>query len=195
MKFFIATKNNDKIKEFERIFSELGIELISEKDFDTPMPEPFENGDTFEQNALIKARAGMEFTGLPTVADDSGLCVDALGGRPGIYSARYAGVHGDNAENNRKLLRELKDVPKEKRMAHYVCAIACVFPDSKEFTVTGTCEGEIDFIESGNGGFGYDPLFISEIGKFSEVSAAQKDAVSHRGKAVKLFKEKLNEFL
>ena len=195
MKFFIATKNNDKIKEFERIFSELGIEFLSEKDLEIPMPEPVENGKTFEENALIKARAGVNFTGLPTVADDSGLCVDALGGRPGIYSARYAGIHGDNAENNRKLLSELKDVPIEKRTAHYACAIACVFPDLREFTVTGKCEGKIDFCESGNGGFGYDPLFISEIGKFSEVSAKQKDAVSHRGKAVKLFKEKLNGYL
>ena len=195
MRFFIATKNNDKIKEFERIFSGLGIELLSEKDFETPMPEPPENGETFEENALTKARAGMAFTGLPTVADDSGLCVDALGGRPGIYSARYAGVHGDNSANNRKLLAELEDVPESERTAHYVCAIACVFPDFREFTVTGKCEGRIDFCESGSGGFGYDPLFISEIGKFSEVSAEQKDAVSHRGKAVKLFKEKLNEYL
>ena len=195
MKFFIATKNSHKIEEFERIFANMDIDILSENDFKDSMPEPEENGGDFRENALIKARAGMKFSNLPSVADDSGLCVDALGGKPGIYSARYAGVHGDSSANNKKLLLELKNVPKEKRTAHFICAIACVFPDGREFTVEGRCDGYIDFCESGKSGFGYDPLFISSIGKFSELTAEQKDTVSHRGKAVKFFKEKLSEYI
>ena len=195
MKFFIATKNKGKIREIGRIFKELGIDYLSEGDLKEPMPEVEEDGETFEDNALIKARAGAEFTRLPTVADDSGICVDALSGAPGILSARYSGEHGNDKANNEKLLRELGGLPQSKRTAHYVCAIACVFPDGREFTVCGRCDGQIDFKESGEGGFGYDPLFISEVGKFSEVSPEIKDAVSHRGKAVKLFKEKINDYL
>ncbi len=195
MKFFLSSKNNGKIREFERIFHLFGIEMLSEKDFQAEMPEPEESGLTFEDNALIKARAGVVFSGLPTVADDSGLCVDALSGRPGVLSARYAGVHGDDEANNKKLLSELQNVPANERTAHYVCAIACVFPDGREFTVIGKCEGLIDFCRTGSGGFGYDPLFISPIGKFSEISAEEKDNVSHRGKAIKRFEEKLKEFI
>ncbi|MBR4911178.1 MAG: RdgB/HAM1 family non-canonical purine NTP pyrophosphatase [Clostridia bacterium] len=195
MKFFVATKNAGKIKEFSRLFCELGIDMMTESDLSAPLPEAEETGDTFNENALIKARAGAAFTGLPTVADDSGLCVDALGGMPGVCSARYAGVHGDSAANNKKLLAELAGVPQEERTAHFVCAIACVFPDGREFTVTGKCNGTIDFSESGDRGFGYDPLFISECGKFSEISAEQKDKISHRGMAIRLFKEKINEYL
>lgn len=195
MKFFVATKNPGKIREFERIFTALGDETLSEKDFKNPMPEPVEDGKSFIENALIKARAGAVFTGLPSVADDSGLCVDALSGAPGIFSARYAGVHGDDEANNRKLLSELSNVPMEKRKAHYTCAIACVFPDGREFVVEDKCNGYIDFSESGNEGFGYDPLFISDIGKFSEIPTEKKDEISHRGKAVKKFEEKLKEYL
>lgn len=195
MVFFVASKNSGKIREFKRIFSELGVSIVTENDFGESLPEVDENGKTFLDNALIKARAGAKFTGMPTVADDSGLCVDALGGRPGILSARYAGKHGDDAANNERLLSELSGVPEEKRTAHYVCVIACAFPDGREFTVSGRCDGRIDFAETGTGGFGYDPLFIGEVGKFSEVSAEQKDAVSHRGKAIRLFKEKIGEYL
>ena len=195
MRFFLATKNADKIREFERIFAKLGEELVSEKDLNLSMPDPEENGKTFEENALIKARAGARFTGLPTVADDSGLSVDALGGRPGVFSARDAGVHGDNKANNIKLLSELDGLPYEKRTAKYVCAIAAVFPDGREFTVSGECKGHIDFSESGDGGFGYDPLFISEVGKFSEIPAEDKDKVSHRGKAVKEFEKTIKKYL
>lgn len=195
MKFFIASKNADKIREFGEIFAEQGIGIVTENDLTEPLPEPEETGADFRDNALIKARAGAAFSGLPTVADDSGICVDALGGAPGVFSARYAGEHGDNAANNRKLLSELSGVPAEKRGAHYTCVIACVFPDGREFTVSGECYGSIDFKETGNGGFGYDPLFIGESGKFSEISAQQKNEISHRGKAVRLFKQKLNEYL
>ena len=195
MKFFIATKNAGKIEEFKRIFDELRLAFVTEKDFTGEMPEPEETGKTFAENALIKARAGAKFSGLPTIADDSGLCVDAIGGEPGILSARYAGNHGDSKANNNKLLNELKGVPKDKRTARFVCAIACVFPGGGEFTVTGECEGLIDFAESGNAGFGYDPLFISSVGKFSEIDAQKKDIISHRGNALRAFKKKLSEYL
>lgn len=195
MKFFIATKNGNKIKEFSRIFSDMGIEFVCENDFDSVMPEPEENGMTFSENALIKARAGLQFSGLPAIADDSGLCVDALGGKPDIFSARYAGPNCDSDENNKKLLHELKNVPLNRRTAYFICVIACVFPDGREFTVEGRCDGLIDISPSGKGGFGYDPLFISELGKFSEITPEQKDKVSHRGKAIKLFKERLNEYI
>ena len=195
MKFFLASKNAGKIREFARIFSSLGIEMISENDLSGTMPEPQETGATFTDNALIKAKAGMEYSHLPTVADDSGLCVDILGGRPGVFSARYAGEHGDSAANNKKLLSELSGVSKEKRTAKFVCVIACVFPDGRQFTVSGECEGYIDFSESGEGGFGYDPLFISKVGKFSEIPAELKDSVSHRGKATREFLSKIKEYL
>ena len=122
MKFFIATKNQHKIDEFSAIFESLNIELISERDLENPLPDIEEDGTTFEENSLIKARFATEITGLPTLADDSGLCVDALGGEPGIYSARYAGEHGDNAANNAKLLEKMKN--ETNRDAEFICAIA-----------------------------------------------------------------------
>lgn len=195
MEFFIATKNNGKIKEFERIFKRLNIKIVTENDLDELLPDVEENGETFSENALIKARAGAVFTGLPTVADDSGLCVDALGGKPGILSARYSGKHGDSVANNSKLLSELKGIPFERRSAHFICAIACVFPDGREFTVSGRCDGFIDYSESGKGGFGYDPLFISEKGKFSEIDEVEKDSVSHRGNALREFEKQIKEYV
>ncbi len=195
MKIFIATKNQKKLKELERILIPMGFEVLSQKDFDTDFPEPVEDGTTFEENAIIKARDGLKNTGLISVADDSGLCVDYLGGAPGIYSARYSGEHGDDEENNQKLLRELDGVPMEKRTARYVAAIACVFPDGRHFTVRGECEGKIAFTPHGNNGFGYDPYFIGEFGVFAELTAEQKDSISHRGNALRLFKEELKKYI
>lgn len=195
MKFFIATKNEDKKREFSEIFAELGIELVSEKDIDVSFPDVEEDGTTFEENSLIKARNGAKYVGMPTVADDSGLCVDYLGGAPGIYSARYAGGHGDNDANNKKLLAELEGVPEEKRTARFVSVVACVFPDGREFTVRGEVEGKIGFNECGNGGFGYDPLFITRIGCFGEVSAEAKNSISHRAVAIKKFKEEIKKYV
>lgn len=194
MKFLIATKNKHKIAEFSAIFSALSLELISEKDLDKPLTEAEENGDTFEENALIKARTAAAETGLPTIADDSGLCVDALGGEPGIYSARYAGKHGDDKANNRLLLEKLQN--EQNRRAQFVCSIACVFPDGREFTVRGVCEGNIDTCERGNGGFGYDPLFISDAkGSFGLISAEEKNSVSHRANAIKLFSKEIINYI
>lgn len=193
MTFFVATKNEGKKKELLRILMPLGIDVISEKDLKEHLDDVVEDGATFEENALIKARAACLATGLPSVADDSGLCVDALGGAPGIYTARFAGEPSDSAKNNEKLLKVMNGVPMEKRTARFVSAVACVFPDGREFTVRGECEGKIAFELRGSKGFGYDPLFISELGCFGEISDDEKDSISHRGAALKLLKTKLSD--
>ena len=195
MKFFVATKNAHKLEEFSKIFEGSGILLCGEKDLEIPLPEADETGSTFRDNALIKAREGCRFTGLPSIADDSGLCVDYLNGAPGIYSARYAGEHGDDNANNQKLLKELENVPSSKRTARFVSAIACVFPDGREFTVEGTVEGIIDTKLNGNGGFGYDPLFVTEYGCFGVIPPEVKNAVSHRARAIAKFKEEIKKYI
>lgn len=195
MKIFIATKNQKKLAELERILTPMGFTVLSQKDFDTDFPEPVENGTTFEENALIKAKDGLKNTGLISVADDSGLCVDYLNGEPGIYSARYSGEHGNDDLNNQKVLLKLDGVPLEKRTCRYVAAIACVFPNGTSFTVRGECEGKFGFEPHGNGGFGYDPYFISKLGVMAELSPEQKDSISHRGKALKLFKKELKKYI
>lgn len=195
MKIFIATKNKKKLVELSRILIPMGFEVLSETDLDKPLNEVEETGTTFEENAVLKAMAGLNETGYISVADDSGICVDYLGGAPGVFSARYSGEHGNDDMNNKKLLSELSGVPMEKRTAYYVAAIACVFPDGRKFTVRGECHGHIAFEESGDCGFGYDPLFISEKGCFGHLSAEEKDSISHRGKALLLFKEKLANYI
>ncbi len=195
MKVFIATKNLKKLEELSRILVPMGFEVICEKDLDSPLEEIEETGTTFEENAILKAKAGLLRTGYMSVADDSGICVDYLDGAPGIYSARYSGGHGNDEKNNLKILKELEGVPMEKRTAYYVAAIACVFPDGREFTVRGECHGHIAFEEKGTNGFGYDPLFISEIGCFGLVSAEEKDKVSHRGRALIKFREELLKYI
>lgn len=193
MRFFIATKNKHKLTELERILKPLGIDVISEADLSEPLAEIEETGTTFEENALLKAKAGLLATGLPSIADDSGLCVDYLDGAPGIYSARFAGEPTDNAKNNAKLLELLKDVPIDKRTARFVSSVACVFPDGNYFTVRGECEGYIANEPKGTNGFGYDPLFVSELGCFGEISDSQKDSISHRGRSLEKLYEKLSE--
>ena len=195
MKIFIATKNMKKLTELTRILEPMGFEVVCERDLEKPLNEVEETGTTFEENAILKATAGLRETGYISVADDSGLCVDYLDGAPGVYSARYSGEHGNDEMNNKKLLKELDGVPEEKRTAYYVAAIACVFPDGRQFTVRGECHGKIAFEESGNCGFGYDPLFIGEKGCFGHLSAEEKDSISHRGKALRLFKEELLKYI
>ncbi len=196
MKIFIATKNQKKLTELSRILVPMGFEVLCEKDLDKPFTDAIEDGTTFEENAIIKAKSGLMQTGLISVADDSGICVDFLDGRPGIFSARYSGEHGNDEMNNDKLLEELSCVPMEKRTAYYVAAIACVFPDGRQFTVRGECHGHIALErQAGNGGFGYDPLFISEKGPFSQLTAEEKDKISHRGNALRLFKEELKKYI
>ncbi len=191
MKILLATRNKNKAREVAAILSEyrdqLGeIELLTLDDAGI-IDDVEENGSTFEENAMIKARAGAA-SGLITLADDSGIEVDALGGAPGIYSARFAGSHGDDKANNELLLRKLQGVPKEKRTARYAVAIACVLPDGETFTVRGTTEGLILDSYDGAGGFGYDPLFWSlDLQKsFGRATPEEKNGVSHRGRAVRL---------
>ena len=193
MKFILATKNQKKLKELRRILEPIGCQVISEKELDSPLEEVVEDADTFEGNALLKARSAMKLTGLAAIADDSGLCVDALDGAPGVYSARYAGEEHDDQKNNEKLLKALEGLPKEKRTAYFVSAVAVVFPNGEEFTVRGKCHGYIANEKQGENGFGYDPLFISEKGCFGTLSSEEKDEISHRGKALAKMVEKLKE--
>ena len=192
--FLLASHNKKKLSELSRILEPLGFTVISPDDIEDGISEPEENGASFEENALIKARSGAKETGLPTVADDSGLCVDALDGAPGIYSARYAGT-GNDEDNNKLLLKNLENVPEDRRTARFVSCIACVFPDGREFTVRGTVEGKIGYEPQGNGGFGYDPLFISDKGCFGLLSAEEKDSISHRHNAILKFVEELKNYI
>ncbi len=187
-KLVAATHNNGKLLEMKRILSDR--EILSVGDFDGGV-EPDETGTTFAENALIKARAAYAVSRLPSFGDDSGICVDALDGAPGVYSARYAPTV---KERNARLLKALEGVEEEKRTAHFACAVA--YCDGKsEFVVEGRCEGRILNAEEGEGGFGYDPLFYSfDLGKsFGTASAEEKNAISHRGRALAAFAAKLSE--
>lgn len=195
MKVFIATKNHHKLTELKRILVPMGFEVLSENDLDKPLPEVDETGTSYEENALLKAHSGLRVTGLITVADDSGLSVDYLDGAPGLYSARYSGMGASYASNNEKLLAALDGVPYEKRTATFVSAIACAFPDGRKFTVRGDCKGFVAEECHGDGGFGYDPLFICDAGCYAEMTPEEKDRVSHRGNALRAFKEELKKYI
>ena len=187
----VATGNFGKLREMRILLGDR-FDVVSMQELGLA-PDIDENGDTFEANALIKAEALMKLTGCATIADDSGLEVDALGGRPGVYSARYSGVHGDDEANNDKLLEELRDVPDEKRTARYGCAMALCRPGREPVVARGTCEGRILRERRGEGGFGYDPLFLSaDFDKtFAEATMEEKNAVSHRARAIKALLELL----
>lgn len=195
MKVIIATHNKKKRVELERILSPLGIEIVIDEDIGCRLREVDENGSTFIENAYIKAKAGCEDSGLACIADDSGLVVDALNGAPGVYSARYSGVHGDDEANNEKLLKELENIPDEERTARFVCSVCCYFPDGRTVSVTESCEGLIFRERHGNGGFGYDPLFCCNGRPFGEISAEEKDNVSHRGKALRRLAQEMKNYL
>jgi XTP/dITP diphosphohydrolase len=185
----LATRNQGKIREFRRILdaiSQGSINLVGLEDF-PHTTEVEETGNTFRENALLKARSVCRETALPAIADDSGLCVDVLNGAPGIFSARYAGVHGEDKANNAKLLRELEDVPEDKRSAHFTCAAALVLPDGREYVSEEIFEGSILFAPIGDQGFGYDPLFRPQGLTISsaQMSADEKDLISHRGKSLR----------
>ena len=194
MDFILATKNPNKLKEMQRILMPLGISVKCESDFDFPFDEVEENGATFEENALLKARSAAVQSGLPAIADDSGLCVDALDGEPGVYSARYSDEGTDEC-NNKKLLSKLNDVADDSRTARFVCSVCCYFSEDNYFFVNGKCEGKIAREGHGDGGFGYDPLFIVGDLSFAEMTAEQKDKCSHRGEAMRLLCDKLKEVL
>ena len=194
MKLVLASKNPKKLKEMNEILSGLGVEVCLQADVGVDV-EVEETGSTFEENSLLKARAVMEASGLPAVADDSGLCVDALNGAPGVWSARYGGGELDDAGRNRLLLANM---PKGgTRTAKFVSVITCCFPNGDVLTARGECPGTIAFVPMGEGGFGYDPIFFQPKLKktFAQLSAEEKNAVSHRGKALKAFAEQLAEYL
>ena len=196
MNLILASRNKKKIREMEAILATHfpGIHILSLDDigFEGDIEE---DGTTFEENALIKARTALAASGnrIAAIADDSGLAVDALNGDPGVYSARYAGGHGDDAANNALLLKNLAHLPVEQRTARFVCCIALVYPDGREITVRGETEGLIIDDARGRGGFGYDPYFYYQpFGKtFSELTADEKNAISHRGKAIGKLADKL----
>ena len=183
MKLILATKNRHKVEEFQRILSPLGWQLLPQ-DAICPELEIEETGATFAENARLKALGIYRATGLPAIADDSGLCVDALGGAPGVYSARYAGEQHDSIANNAKLLQAMQNIPQEQRTARFVCSICVVFSTQDIVTCEGCCEGTISYRLHGENGFGYDPLFMVGEKSFAELSGSQKDAISHRGRAL-----------
>ncbi len=195
MDFILATNNMKKLAEMQRILSPLGINVVTAKMLGTTLEEVEEDGKTFEDNAKLKAVAACKQMNMPAIADDSGLCVDYLDGAPGIFSARFAGEHGNDEKNNDLLLEKLSSVPIEKRNAHYVCAICCEFPDGKEIIVRGECHGVIGFERDGNEGFGYDPLFLVDGKSFGRYTAEEKDKISHRGKALRLLTKELEKVI
>ena len=190
VKILLATGNPHKARELSAMLSGCDVEVLTLKDVGFT-GEIIEDGETFEENAEIKARTAASL-GYIGVGDDSGLCVDFLGGAPGVYSARYAGEPRDNSRNNEKLLSEMAGVPEEKRGAKFVCVICCVFPDGRKIVSRGECPGRILTSYAGSGGFGYDPLFYcTERGKsYAEMTEEEKNSVSHRARAMKGFLDK-----
>lgn len=196
----IATGNDHKVTEIASILAHSlpqsaldGIVSLAHYQHD----EPVEDGVTFEENALIKARSAVQATGLPSLADDSGLSVDVLGGSPGVFSARWCGHHGDDVANRNLVLAQLADVPDRHRGAQFVCAMALVFPDGREKTVRGTVPGHLLRQARGEGGFGYDPIFIptGHTLTTAEMSAAEKNSLSHRGAALRALADDLQQVL
>lgn len=185
----LATRNAGKIAEFRRIFEEIAsgsIDLVGLAQF-PDLEDVEETGLTFRENALLKARAVCHVTGLPTIADDSGLSIDALNGSPGIHSARFSGAHGNDSANIAKVLVELGDLPRSSRGAHFTCVTALVMPEGSEVTQEGILTGEILTEPIGKNGFGYDPIFLPAGSKLSlaQMDSASKDAISHRGQSLR----------
>ncbi|MEW6533532.1 MAG: XTP/dITP diphosphatase [Thermodesulfobacteriota bacterium] len=191
-RILIATRNQGKVREIRDLVADLPVTFLSLDDV-PDVPEVVEDADTFEGNALKKATILAQATGIPALADDSGLCVDALGGRPGVHSARYAGEGASDADRIAKLLNEMRDVPEQQRSARFVCALALAWPDGKSKMFTGMCEGHITREPRGVGGFGFDPVFyFPEAGcTFAEMNRQDKNQVSHRGKALRQLAEYL----
>lgn len=193
-RIIFATGNEGKMKEIRTIMQDLGVEVVSLKDVALEV-DIDENGTTFEENAIIKAREVMKLTGEVVMADDSGLEVDYLDKAPGVYSARYLGEDTPYSVKNNHIIKELEGVEGQDRSARFVSVIACVFPDGETITTRGTIEGLIDYEEKGENGFGYDPIFyVPECGcTTAELSLEEKNKVSHRGKALEMMKEELKK--
>ena len=194
MKLVLASKNQKKLVEMQRILSDLGVEVVLQADLGIDV-DVEETGTTFTENATLKAKAVMEASGLPAIADDSGLCVDALNGAPGVYSARYGGEGLDDTGRYKLLLENMRG--QMPRTAKFVSVITCCFPNGDVITARGECPGTIAFAPMGEGGFGYDPVFfVPQMKKtFAQLTAEEKNAISHRGKALEVFQNKLEEYL
>ena len=194
MKFVLATHNPGKLKEMSAILSQFGVEVVCPKDLGITV-DVEETGTTFAENAMLKAKAICAAAQLPAIADDSGLCVAALGGAPGGYSARYGGEGLDDRGRYLLLLNNLRG--QTTRAAHFACAIACAFPNGDELTAEGRCDGAIAFAPMGEGGFGYDPVFLvpEKAKTFGQLTAEEKSQISHRGKALQAFAAKLETYL
>lgn len=193
-KFVLATHNPGKLKEMSDILARFGVEVVSPGDLGITV-DVEETGTTFAENAMLKAKAICAAAKLPAIADDSGLCVDALNGGPGVYSARYGGEGLDDKGRYMLLLNNMRG--QTTRAAHFTCSIACAFPNGDTLTAEGRCDGTIAFAPMGEGGFGYDPVFfVPEKAKtFGQLTAEEKSTISHRGKALKSFAEKLETYL
>ncbi|MCF0150655.1 MAG: RdgB/HAM1 family non-canonical purine NTP pyrophosphatase [Firmicutes bacterium] len=191
MRIIAATQNSHKIEELNAITKDFGMELVSMKEAGLGSLEIEENGTTFEENSFIKAKAITDLTGELAIADDSGLEVDALSGAPGVHSARFAGGHGNDAANRQKVLQLLQNVPDEKRTARFVCVITLVRPDGTKLAARGTVEGRITEEELGDGGFGYDCIFMPDgfDVTFAQMDADQKNRMSHRARALAILRE------
>ena len=193
MKVIIATKNEGKVREFRQLLEPFGYEPVSMTEAGVEA-EIIEDGETFEENAHIKAKEVYRLTGLPVIADDSGLEVEFLGGAPGIYSARYAGENATDEQRNEKLLEEMQGVDMPLRNARFVCAIYFILDEKKEYCVTGTLDGFIGYEPAGSGGFGYDPIFmIDEDTSLAQIDSKEKNKISHRAQAMKKLAEELTK--
>ena len=194
MKLVLASQNQKKLVEMSAILGQLGVEVCLQSDVGVSL-DVEETGTTFEANSLLKAQAVMQATGLPAIADDSGLCVDALDGAPGVYSARYGGEGLDDVQRYQLLLTNMQG--QSPRTCRFVSVITCCFPTGEVISARGECEGTLAFAPMGEGGFGYDPIFfLPELKKtFSQITAQEKNAISHRGRALEIFKDKFETFL
>lgn len=194
IKLVAATNNQKKQLEISRILAPMGFQVLTLRDIDLTI-EVEEDADSFAGNARLKAQAVFERCKLPTVADDSGLCVEALGGAPGVYSARYGGPGLDDQGRTARLLEEMKEIPEGKRGAKFVSAICCILDRNTMLECSGECRGSIGFAPAGEGGFGYDPVFLVDGKSYSELSAQEKDAISHRGRALRNLRELLRGYI
>lgn len=193
MKIILATKNKGKVADFEKLTENMGIEVISFLDKNISFPDVVEDGDTFEENSVKKALEIAKYTGMITVSDDSGLCVEALNGAPGIYSARYSGENATDSTNIDKLLNEMKNIPQGERQAKFVSVVSIAKPDGTVESFRGEVEGEIIFERRGTNGFGYNPVFFSQELKktFGEATMEERVTVSHRARAFRKLKEQV----
>lgn len=193
MKFVLASKNPHKLEEIQKILSEFGIEVVLESDVGVDL-EVEETGTTFEENAALKAEAVMKATGLPAIADDSGLCVDALNGAPGVYSARYGGEGLDDQGRYKLLLQAMQG--QMDRRCKFVSCVCCAFPNGDQVTARGECPGTLAYAPQGENGFGYDPIFfVPSLRKtFAQLTGEEKNKISHRGASLAQFRERLKEY-